>query len=220
MWVVEPSGPRGAGNRAMNAGSSRPARNSGVRCAWVSSITSTSRLIDGGPGSASSSDRAWAIRIPPADGGGLVITSRRGTRLAPAARRHRVRRQVGGRQHPPRSHTQATIAARDIAVVERARALGSEPLERLGQLWLTDLVARAQQCTVGREQRRRLGRRGDDPGEDLDHVRLLGVELDAIAGERRGGLDELAQRDPAEPRGRLADPAGIAVRCRPKRRRC
>ena len=53
-----------------------PSRNAGVRSAWAASIASTIASGAGGPDPRSSSASAYAIRIPPALGGGLVSTSR------------------------------------------------------------------------------------------------------------------------------------------------
>jgi hypothetical protein len=58
MWVVEPS----------------RWRNSGVRCAWASSIAASSTGTPGGEAARSSTRRAWASRVPPALGGGFVTT--------------------------------------------------------------------------------------------------------------------------------------------------
>ncbi len=73
--VVEPR--LAARNLSMKPGSASSAVNCGVRSSWTVSITSTSRAAEGSPSpSASRSSKARARRIPPADGGGLVSTSR------------------------------------------------------------------------------------------------------------------------------------------------
>ena len=92
----------------------------------------------------------------------------------------------------------------DVARVERRRPLRAQPLERIGELRLADDVAGSDDPSVGREQRGALGRRGHDPGEDLDHVRLRRVQLDPVARELRRRRDELGERHPPESRGRLA----------------
>ena len=94
----------------------------------------------------------------------------------------------------------------DVAGVERLRSLGPQALEGVGQLGLTQRLPGAQEFAGGGEQRRRLRGRGDDPGEDLDDVRLLHVELDAVARQRRRRRDEALERDPAEAARGLADP--------------
>ena len=58
------------------SGSASPSRNAGVRSACAASIASTIASGAGGPDPRSSSASAYAIRIPPALGGGLVSTSR------------------------------------------------------------------------------------------------------------------------------------------------
>ena len=73
MCVVEPSCE--AMNSSRKPGRSRPSMNSGVRARCASSIAATSRPWVGGAGSRSSWASTEAIRIPPADGGGLVKTS-------------------------------------------------------------------------------------------------------------------------------------------------
>ena len=78
MCVVEPS--REASRRSAKPGSTRPSTNSGVRSAWASSMTATMSTMSGAPAPPSerSSRRAMASAssVPPADGGGLVRTSR------------------------------------------------------------------------------------------------------------------------------------------------
>ena len=74
MCVVEPI--RDASSRAPNAGSPSPSTNSAVRAACASSIARTTSASGGGDSVWSSSCSDTASRIPPADGGGFVSTSR------------------------------------------------------------------------------------------------------------------------------------------------
>ena len=74
MCVVEPI--REASSRCAYPGSPRPSTNCGVRSAWAASIARTTSASGGGDGAWSSSASDRPSRMPPADGGGFVSTSR------------------------------------------------------------------------------------------------------------------------------------------------
>ena len=74
MCVVEPI--REPSRRRAKPGSARPSSNCAVRTAWAASIARTTIAADGGEPDSSSSRSDRASRMPPAEGGGLVSTSR------------------------------------------------------------------------------------------------------------------------------------------------
>ena len=74
---------------------------------------------------------------------------------AARARSPRSARRSSAVSTPPPAPTQSTTAAAMSPVVERRRALGAEPLDRVAELGLAQQVAFAQQRPVGRVERPR-----------------------------------------------------------------
>ena len=77
MCVVDPSrDPSEPRKSSAKPCSARPSRNSGVRSSCASCIAATIAASDGGPAVRFRRPSASASRMPPADGGGFVKTSR------------------------------------------------------------------------------------------------------------------------------------------------
>jgi len=88
--------------------------------------------------------------------------------------------------------------ARDLAGVERLRPLSAVALQRVGQLTEDEALTLEEDAPRGRVDRRALRLIGEDRIEDLEDERLLGVHLDALAGEPSWVAYELGQWHRAE----------------------
>jgi hypothetical protein len=119
------------------------------------------------------------MRIPPAEGGGLVSA------LVLQAGEHRLG---------------------DLALVERPLALAPQDLERVAELGIAERLPLGQRSALGRVEGATLRGRLVDRGEDLDHVGLLGRQRDALARRRRARRHQLGERHGAKAPGRLAQP--------------
>ncbi len=140
---------------------------------------------DGQPAVADPHRRARDRRV-----GGEVLTGQQ-----PAARADPVRHRRG-----------------DRAGVERRRALGGEQLERVGERRVAVDLADPQRHARGHQQGARLRGRRADRREDREQVRLLLVDLDAVARGAHGGRDERVEREPAEALGGRGGAGHRAVR--------
>ena len=150
MWVVEPS--RSAAEEALGEALVVEAGEELLRALGLGRLHRRDHGLEvGRPPARSSSASANAIRIPPGDGGGLVSTSR--PRNA-AADRLAVDRlvgvQVGRRQGPAALEHPVGDRRRDLAAVERLRALGPEALERVAEVREAEHVALGEQLAAGR----------------------------------------------------------------------
>jgi hypothetical protein len=114
------------------------------------------------------------------------------------ARDRLVGRQVGAAERPavllhPLDHGRGELAG-----VERRRALRAEALERLRERRVAVDLPEQVRTSLGHEQRARLLGQLGDRGQDLEQVRLLGVDLDAGARERGRRGAQLGERHRAE----------------------
>ena len=104
----------------------------------------------------------------------------------------------------------------DVAGVERRGALVAEALDRVAQRRVAPDVADVQQRAGRRVDGLALGRRAQDPLEQVDDLGLLGVDGDAVARER----GRRAPRGrPAAPSPSGASPRRSRPGCRTSRRR-
>ena len=107
--------------------------------------------------------------------------------------------QVGGRDHPARLPQVRDDRPPELAVVERPRAAGGDPLERVAEVGKAEPVA----CPALRVHAAALGRVPEDDVEDRVQVRLLTRQLEAVVSE----LDR--RRDEPRPGQRSEGPMGF-----------
>jgi hypothetical protein len=137
----------------------------------------------------------------------LAAVVARGDRIA---RYRRVGLEVARQDRAPALGEPLADRGAHVARVERRRALGAEPVERVAEVRGGVPVPDARQAAVDEEMGARLGREADDRVEDLEQVRLLLVDLDPLAGERRGGGGEVGERYGAEALRGGADAGRVA----------
>ena len=226
MCVVEPSRPA-AGQEPLARTRGRPAPRGTPGCARAGCAPSprrSARRRRSGAAAFGVEHRQRARDQDPPGRGRRV-----GQHLAPA-----VRAPAPARGRPPRRRARSAAVSSPAAgrspsrrSPPRCRRCRTAPPPR-PQAARARRRARAggprspapQHAALGREQRGALGRGGDDPGEDLDHVRLLRVELHAVTRQRAAGVDQLVQRHPPEPRRRPRTARRASRTRRPTRRRC
>ena len=184
MWVVEPS--RSAARKRSAKPVARRGRRGTPRCAraCAASIAAT---ISSVPRPACALEQLERER----DQDPARRRRRVGQHLAAAeAGRDRLARdrlvggEVAGARACRRARAPSPRSPRRLAAVERLRALGAEPLERVAELGEAERVALAEQVALRRVDLARLLVVGEDRREDREEVGLLGVEIDALAGER------------------------------------
>jgi hypothetical protein len=111
---------------------------------------------------------------------------------------HPEGRQVGGRDEAPARIHVPVHASGQLSPVEVLRAAG-QLAEEGGEVGVAQTLALAQQLAAGCEDRAAVGGQGHDRAQQLEEVGLVGVEHDALAGQRDGGRHHLPQRQAALP---------------------
>jgi hypothetical protein len=114
-------------------------------------------------------------------------------------------------ERPPALAEPCAHRVGDVTAVERLRAVLSEPDERIAELGVAQQLALAQHPSLGRPQRRALGCRLQQVGEDLHDVGLPGVEHHAVARQLRRGCRQLSEIDRPPAPDRLAHSGGCPI---------
>ena len=201
MWVVAPSRP--AMNVAPNPGSARAVEEGG-RPLPLGGFHGGDERADDGRGRCPVEQRERE-REEDAAGVGRRVRRHRPPPVGGAdglARDGGVGGEVRARQEPAALAHPVAHGGRDVAGVERRGTVGGEPLERVGERGVAVDVALGRGTPRGHEVRPRLLRALVDRPQDLEQEGLRGVDLDAPAGERDRGRDELGERQPGVALGR------------------
>jgi hypothetical protein len=121
-----------------------------------------------------------------------------------------ILRHVVGAQRPAALQHPLGDPPRHLAAVKQVRTLGAVALERVSQLLEPEDLAGDERSPLRRVDGPALGLMPEDRLEDVEDECLLGVHVDAIAGEARGLTNELAQGHRSVAPQRLREPRGGA----------
>jgi hypothetical protein len=126
-------------------------------------------------------------------------------------RDRRVGGEVLGGEQPAAAADPVHHRGGDVARVERRRALLTEASDRISQFRQRERVADLGRRAAGEERRGALRRAPDDPGQDVEEVRLDRRDHDAGPRELRGGGGEVRERHGAPALHRGLDAGGRPV---------